>query len=78
MLGQKPPEVRAEAEDFGGNTYPLVVESIIAVPGLDWLTEVVIRFPDGVENAGDVRLRINARGVYSNSVLVSIGLSNGS
>ncbi len=78
MLGQLPWTITAEAQDARGNVYPFTVESIISIPGLDWLTEVVIRFPDGVENAGDVRVRINARGVYSNSVLVSIGLSNGS
>ena len=67
--------VTAQAEDSQNRIYPLVVEFAGRVPGFDWLTQVNVKLPDAMENAGEVRVSINVRGTSSNSVLISVGPS---
>lgn len=64
--------VTAQAEDSRQRTYPLTVEYIGKVPNPDRLIQVVIKIPAEVENAGDIWVSINVRGVASNRVLISI------
>ena len=42
------------------------------VPGFDWLTQVVVRLPEGLKDGDDVWVRVSVRGVVSNKALVSI------
>ena len=40
--------VTAEARDAqGGPSYPLIVEAVEKVPSFEWITQVVVRLPDG-------------------------------
>jgi hypothetical protein len=64
--------VTAQAEDVGHKTYPLKVEYVSKVPGLDWLTQVVIRLPDDFLNAGDFFVSVSLRGAVSNKVVIGI------
>jgi hypothetical protein len=64
--------VTAEAEDSQQTIYPLLVEYVGPVPNLNWLTQVNVRLPDNIANAGNVLVSIKLRGVQSNKVLVSI------
>ena len=64
--------VTVQAEDSRHTIYPLTVEYLGKAPGLDWLTQVVIRLPVELEGAGDVWVSINVQGVVSNRVLVSL------
>lgn len=61
--------VSAQAE-YALRSYPLTVEFVGKVPNFDWLTQIVVKLPDALANAGDVQVSINLRGVPSNRVLV--------
>ena len=64
--------VSAEAEDAQQTVYPLLVEYVGPVPNLNWLSQINVRLPDNIANAGNVLVSIKLRGVQSNKVLVSI------
>ena len=63
--------VTAQIEDFNHVTYPLTVESVRKVPFFDWLTQVVVRLPDGLAPGADVWVSISVNGVDSNKALLS-------
>jgi uncharacterized protein GlcG (DUF336 family) len=65
--------VTADAEDGAGRVYPLKVEHVGPVPGQEWMSSVVVRLADGMENLGDVLVRVTHRGAASNRVRVGIG-----
>jgi len=73
LPGENAPPVIAEAEDGAGRLYPLTVEKVIGVPGLDWLTCVVFTLNDNMEDVGDVLVRISHYGVNSNRVRIGVG-----
>lgn len=52
--------------------HALTVENAFTVPSLPWLTALVVRLDDQLNNAGDVLLRITHRGVPSNRVRIAI------
>jgi probable HAF family extracellular repeat protein len=68
--GEPASAVTVTAEGPGG-THPLSVEHVGPVPGLAWLTQIVVRLPDGL-GAGDVQLSISFRGATSNKPTISI------
>lgn len=61
------------AEDSQHRVFPLTVEYVGRVQGYDWLTQINVKLPDELENAGDVSLSINLRGLSSNKAMLSIG-----
>jgi hypothetical protein len=63
----------AEAEDIGHHIFPLTVEYVGKVPGLDWLNCIALRLNDEVGDVGDVLIRVTYHGVSSNRVRVGIG-----
>jgi hypothetical protein len=65
-----PAEITAQAE--GPQNFPIPVEAVMKTPGFNWLTQITLRLPDEMRNAGLVRLSINYRGATSNSVTVMI------
>jgi hypothetical protein len=75
QAGEPASAVTAEADD-GGTIIPLTVESVRTVPNFDWLTAVVVRFPDQFSTGGggpqDVKIRIRLRGANSNQAVVTI------
>lgn len=64
--------VTAEAEDSQHTVYPLTVEYVGPVSNFDSLTQINVRLPDSLANAGDVLVSIKVRGVQSNKVLIGI------
>jgi uncharacterized protein (TIGR03437 family) len=64
--------VTAQAEDSQHKVYPLAVEFVGKVPGFEWLTQVVVKLPDELSNAGEVLVSINVRGTSSNKVPLGI------
>lgn len=70
--GETSAVVTAQAEDAQNNTYPLTVEFVGQVPGYDWLTQIVMKFPDQVTLAGDYWVSISLRGVSSNKAFVTM------
>ena len=72
MPGENISVVTAQAEDVVHNTYPLTVEYVGKVPGYDWLTQVNVRLPDGLANAGVVLVSVSLRNAISNKAVVEI------
>jgi beta-glucanase (GH16 family) len=64
--------VSAQAQDASSNVYPLTVEYVGRVPEFDWITQVIVRLPDGLALPSDLLVRINARGSLSNQALISV------
>jgi hypothetical protein len=64
--------VTAQAEDSQQRFYPLTVEYVGKILGFDWLTQINVRLPDELQNAGDVWVSISLRGVSGNKALISI------
>ncbi|MEK6336042.1 MAG: Ig-like domain-containing protein [Acidobacteriota bacterium] len=67
--------ITAEA-DVAGTTIPLIVESVNGVPNFDWLTQIVIKFPDGFSTGGggphDAKIKITLRGQSSNQAVIIV------
>jgi uncharacterized protein (TIGR03437 family) len=64
--------VTAQAEDSQLKTYPLTVEYVGKAPNHDWLTQVIIKLPADVAEAGDLSVSINVGTLVSNKVLISV------
>jgi uncharacterized protein (TIGR03437 family) len=64
--------ITAQAEDSQNGVFPLKVEFVGKVPRFDWLTQVTVKLPDELMNAGEVRVSITVRGVSSSKVPLSI------
>src|SRR2546425_3502852 len=69
--------VTADAEDEAHNIFPLRVEYVGPVPDQSWVTAVIIRLNEQMNDPGDVLVRIYYRGVASNRVRVGIGHTGG-
>ena len=77
LLPDEDPSVLvAQAETAQRGTIQLPIEYIGKVPRFFWLTQLNVRLPEELENAGDVWLSLKLRGVLSNKALVSIGDSD--
>jgi hypothetical protein len=70
LEGESPAAFTAEAEDGARQVFPLTVEYASKVPGVERLTQLVVRLPDGL--AGEVRLGVSLRGTPSNKASVFI------
>jgi hypothetical protein len=73
--GETASAITAEA-DVDGTVVPLIVESVMTVPNFDWLTQLVVKFPDGFSTGGggphDAKIRIRLRGQNSNQAVIII------
>jgi len=65
--------VTVQGEDAQHRIISLPVESVAPVPGFPWLTQINVRLPDELVNAGEVQVSINVRGLVSNKAIISIG-----
>jgi len=70
--GEDASAVTATARDSRSRSYSLKVEFVGKVPALDWLTQVIVRLPDQLSNAGDVSISISLHGQTSNEVLFNV------
>jgi hypothetical protein len=70
--GETSAAVTAQAEDSAETVYPLPVEYVGKVPLMNWLTQVTVKLPGEMANAGDVWVSINLHSKRSNRVLVRI------
>jgi hypothetical protein len=71
QAGEDSSVVTAQAEDSQGATVPATIESVRAIPGQEWLTQVVVKLPDGW-SAAELWVTIKLRGVPSNKAFVTI------
>jgi metallopeptidase family M12-like protein/carboxypeptidase family protein len=75
LPGEDLSTVKGEAEDVHGNKYALTIESLNPLPVANWLSQITIKLPAELANAGDVLVNISVRGANSNKVLISIETS---
>jgi uncharacterized protein (TIGR03437 family) len=66
------PDVTAHAVDAQLTNYDLTVEYVGTLPTFFGFTQVVVKLPDGIVNAGDLQVSITVRGKPSNTVLVGV------
>lgn len=64
--------VTAQAVDSQQVNYNLPVEYVGSMPAFLGFTQVVVKLPDGITNAGDLQVTITVRGRTSNSVLIGV------
>jgi len=64
--------VTAQAQDSQGNIFPLTVENVVKVPSFDWITEVIVKLPDGLANLTQAQVSVNARGQTSNAAVIHL------
>jgi hypothetical protein len=76
MPGENASAVTAQARDSQSRNYSLNVEFVGKVPTLDWLTQVIVRLPDELANAGDVWISIKLHGQTSNEVLFGVKIQS--
>ena len=72
LPGENASAVTAQARDSLSRNYSLKVELVGKVPTLDWLTQVIVRLPDELAQAGDVSISVTLRGQTSNEVLFGV------
>ncbi|HEX8710190.1 MAG TPA: glycoside hydrolase family 43 protein [Pyrinomonadaceae bacterium] len=73
--GESASVITAEGEDSAHRIFPLSIEYVGKVSGLDWLTQIIIKLPDGMNSAGEMQVSIKMRGTPSNKVLISVSPS---
>ena len=74
LPGETASAVTASARDLQSKTFSLKVEFVGKVQGLDSLTQVIVKLPDALAQAGDVWISVSLRGQTSNEVLVRIAV----
>jgi len=72
MPGEDNSVITAQAEYAGNGPYPLAIEYVGKVPNFDSLTQVNLRLPNELANAGDVLVSLSLRGVASNKVTINV------
>jgi uncharacterized protein (TIGR03437 family) len=72
MPGENSSVVTAQAEYAGNGPYPLEIEYVGKVPHFDSLTQVNLRLPNELANAGEVLVSLSLRGIASNKVVINV------
>jgi glucose/arabinose dehydrogenase len=64
--------ITAQGVDSQQVTHQLPVESVSGLPTFLGFTQIVVKLPDGIATAGDLRVTITVRGKTSNVVLIGV------
>ena len=70
--GETASVIEAQAEISGGQVVPLTVEHFGAVPNFNWLKQVVVKLPNDIGNAVEIRVTLRVRGAMGNTVIVKV------
>ena len=68
LLGEDPSKVSVQSE----SGIPFPIEYVGKVPNFFWLTQIKVRLPEELSNAGDVWIRVSFRGLISNRAHITI------
>ena len=63
LPGENSSAVTARAEDAAMNVFPLTVEFVGKVPGIDQLTQIVVRLPDNTPSNQSLFVSATLRGL---------------
>jgi Metallo-peptidase family M12B Reprolysin-like len=72
LPGENNSVITAQAEFPGHGPIPLVIEHVGKIPNVDAFTQVNLRLPNDLSNAGDVLISVSLRGIASNKVVVNV------
>jgi uncharacterized protein (TIGR03437 family) len=72
LPGETGSAITAQFEDQSHQTHPAVVEFVGVVDNVSTMTQIVIKFPDGLPTSGDVFVSINLRGRTSNKARITL------
>jgi len=64
--------ITVQAEDSAHKLHQLPVEFVGTTPNYSWLKQIVVRLPETLAGAGDVRVSIVIRGVESNKAVLNL------
>ena len=64
--------ITAKAEDAQLNIYPLTVEFAAKPPGMDPLTQIVVKLPDNLPSGSTLLVSVKLRDQTSNKVRIRI------
>ena len=70
LPGENSSAVTVRAEDAGMTTFPLAVEFVGKVPGLDQFTQIVVRLPDNTPSGQSLFVSAMLRGLTTNKVRI--------
>jgi len=70
MAGENSSTVTARAEDTSLNVYPLLVEFVGPLPGVDGVTQIVVRLPDNTPPGQTLFVSATLRGRTTNKVRI--------
>ena len=70
MAGENSSAVTARAEDASLNVFPLTVEFVGPLPGVDGITQIVVRLPDNTPTGQTLSISATLRGKTTNKVRV--------
>src|SRR4051812_27521685 len=74
LAGETASALTATAEDASHNLYTLTVERVDPVPGFEWMSSVVVRLSDRMDDStGEVLVGVTLRGMQSNRVRFRVG-----
>jgi hypothetical protein len=71
MPGENNSVITAQAEFAGNGPYPLDIEYVGKVPNFEF-SQVTLRLPNELANAGDVLVSVSLRGIASNKVVLNV------
>jgi uncharacterized protein (TIGR03437 family) len=72
LPGENSSAVTVRAEDASMNVFPLTVEFVGKVPGFDWLTQIVVKFPDNIPAGQTLSISATLHAKTTNKIRVSI------
>ncbi|HEX6045387.1 MAG TPA: zinc-dependent metalloprotease family protein, partial [Pyrinomonadaceae bacterium] len=72
LPGENNSVITAQADYPGHGSFPLTVESVGKIPNVASLTQVNLRLPNELANAGDVLVSVSLRGLASNKLVIRI------
>jgi glucose/arabinose dehydrogenase len=72
LPGENSSALTAQAEDSILVVYPLTVEFVGKVPGLDSHTQIVVKLPESISGNGDLLVSVTLHGKVSNKVRIRI------
>ena len=72
VAGENQSAVTVSAEDEIGGTYELAVEYVGPIAGVNGVSQIIVRLPDTVGNARELRVKVKLRGQSSNVAAIEI------
>jgi hypothetical protein len=72
LPGESPTAFTVQAEDSQHRIFLLPVEYAARAPGLEGVTQLVVKLPDELSNAGELLISVSLRGTFSNKAPIRI------